>query len=174
MNRTQFTESEMLNSNWENIEVYVVNLNVFSIGNQCFAFNEPDSGLPVGSRNENGYTVKYGGIENLENMYALPDAFPAFWIFSLLLLTHDSHRSLLSSTPPSELTPAPPKSNSCWGIVLVRIVHSSPRGFTRALAAASSASLASSWKIRLTDFTHNQCKGAVRRSTFCRPTKRFH
>jgi len=33
-------ESEMLNFIRENIEVYVENLDVFSIGNQCFAFNE--------------------------------------------------------------------------------------------------------------------------------------
>ena len=39
----QFIESEKLNSNRENIEVYVVNLDVFSIGNQCFTFNELDS-----------------------------------------------------------------------------------------------------------------------------------
>ena len=39
----QFIESEKLNSNRENIEVYVVNLDVSSIGNQYFAFNELDS-----------------------------------------------------------------------------------------------------------------------------------
>ena len=34
----------MYNSNRENIEVYEVNIDVFSIGSQCFAFNEPASG----------------------------------------------------------------------------------------------------------------------------------
>ena len=40
----RFIESEKLNSNRENIEVNAVNLDVFSIGYQCFAFNEPASG----------------------------------------------------------------------------------------------------------------------------------
>jgi len=30
-------------SNQENIEIYYINLDIFSIGNQYFAFNEPDS-----------------------------------------------------------------------------------------------------------------------------------
>ena len=43
--RARFIESEKLNSNRENIEVYGINLDVISIGNQCFAFKEPDFGL---------------------------------------------------------------------------------------------------------------------------------
>ena len=41
----RFIESKTLISNRENIEVYVVNLDVFSIGNQCFAFNEPGAAV---------------------------------------------------------------------------------------------------------------------------------
>ena len=39
-NRAQKVESKILISNRENIDVYVVNLDVFSIGNRRFAFNE--------------------------------------------------------------------------------------------------------------------------------------
>ena len=39
--RARFIESKILISNQENIEIYYINLDVFSIGNQCFAFNEP-------------------------------------------------------------------------------------------------------------------------------------
>jgi len=38
--RAKFIESEKLNSNRDNIEVYVVNLDVFWIGIELFAFNE--------------------------------------------------------------------------------------------------------------------------------------
>ena len=47
----RFIKSKILISNWENIKVYVVNLDVFLIGNQYFAFNEPGSG---NSNNHNG------------------------------------------------------------------------------------------------------------------------
>ena len=43
--RPQFIERKRLNFNRENIEVYVLNLDVFSIGNQCFAFNELSRGF---------------------------------------------------------------------------------------------------------------------------------
>ena len=38
-----FIESEKFNSNRENIKVYEVNLDIFSIANDFFAFNEPAS-----------------------------------------------------------------------------------------------------------------------------------
>ena len=44
--RARFIESKILISNQENIEIYYINLDVFSIGNQYFAFNEPDSVSP--------------------------------------------------------------------------------------------------------------------------------
>ena len=44
--RARFIESKTLISNQENIEIYYINLDVFSIGNQYFAFNEPDSVSP--------------------------------------------------------------------------------------------------------------------------------
>jgi len=43
LSRARFIESKTLISNQENIEIYYINFDVFSIGNQYFAFNEPDS-----------------------------------------------------------------------------------------------------------------------------------
>ena len=42
--RVRFIERKTLISNREKIEIYYINRNVFSIGNQCFAFDEPNSG----------------------------------------------------------------------------------------------------------------------------------
>ena len=59
----RFIKSKILISNWENIKVYVVNLDVFLIGNQCFAFNEPGSG---NSNNHNGkLKTTFGNSTNL-------------------------------------------------------------------------------------------------------------
>ena len=45
----RFIENKTLIFNRENIEIYYINLDVFSIGNQCFAFNEQGSGTDKGS-----------------------------------------------------------------------------------------------------------------------------
>ena len=41
--RGRFIESKTLTSNRENIEIYYINLDVFSIGIELLAFNEPDT-----------------------------------------------------------------------------------------------------------------------------------
>ena len=47
MYRGRFIESKTFTSNRENIEIYYINLDVFSIGIELFAFNEPDSGIAM-------------------------------------------------------------------------------------------------------------------------------